>query len=97
MNVRENYVVCVHPEPVEELGRVREKLEAGDGFVSSSASRMAHAVLDAVVDEYLPIMDALRPGPTRSRQSCSGAMRMTPYGRSTTCSASNTCSPRYGG
>ena len=58
MYVGSNYVVCVHPRPIKELGRVREKLEAGDGFVSS-ASRTAHTVLDAVVDEYLPIMDAL--------------------------------------
>lgn len=58
MYVGGNYVVCVHPEPVEELGRVREKLRAGDGFVSS-ASRVAHTVLDAVVDEYLPVMDNL--------------------------------------
>ena len=59
MYVGRNYVVCVHPRPVKELGRVREKLEAGDPFVSSSASRVAHTVLDAVVDEYLPIMDGL--------------------------------------
>ena len=59
MYVGRNYVVCVHPEPVKELGRVREKLRSGDGFVSSSASRMAHTVFDAVIDEYLPIMDTL--------------------------------------
>ena len=59
MYVGKNYVVCVHPRPVKELGRVRQKLKAGDGFASSSASRMAHTVLDAVVDEYLPIMDSL--------------------------------------
>ena len=58
MYVGGNYVVCVHPKPVPELGRVREKLKAGDGFVSS-ASRMAHTVLDAIVDEYLPIVDVL--------------------------------------
>ncbi|QIN79324.1 magnesium/cobalt transporter CorA [Rubrobacter marinus] len=59
MYVGKNFVVCVHPKPVAELGRVREKLRAGDAFVSASASRIAHTVLDAVVDEYLPIMDAL--------------------------------------
>ena len=59
MYVGPNYVVCVHPKPVKELGRVREKLKSGDGFVSSSASRTAHTVLDSIVDEYLPIMDAL--------------------------------------
>ena len=41
MYVGRNYVVCVHPNPVKELGRVREKLRAGDELVSSSASRVA--------------------------------------------------------
>ncbi len=58
MYVGTNYVVCVHPEPIRELRRVREKLRSRDEFVSS-ASRIAHTVLDAVVDEYLPIMDGL--------------------------------------
>ncbi len=58
MYVGKNYVVCVHPKPVKELGRVREKLKAGNGFVSSAA-RIDHTVLDAVVDGYLPIMDTL--------------------------------------
>jgi magnesium transporter len=55
----ENYVVCVHSKPVPELDRVRERLRAKDEFVSSSAPNVAYAVLDAVVDGYAPIMEAL--------------------------------------
>lgn len=55
--VGENYVVCVHSRPLRELRRARDRLRAGDDFVS--AANVAHTVLDAVVDEYLPIMDTL--------------------------------------
>ncbi len=59
MYIGNNYVVCVHPRPLRELNRVRQRLLAGNKFVSSSPANVAHAVLDAVVDEYLPIMSRL--------------------------------------
>ena len=59
MYVGENYVVCVHPRPLRELDRVRHRLLAGDHFVASSPANVAHTVFDAVVDEYLPIMNRL--------------------------------------
>ena len=59
MYVGENYVVCVHPRPLRELSRVRRRLGAGNSFVSGSPASVAHTVFDAVVDEYLPIMNRL--------------------------------------
>jgi magnesium transporter len=59
MYVGKNYVVCVHPRPLRELDRVRRRLLAGDDFVASSPANVAHTVFDAVVDEYLPIMNRL--------------------------------------
>jgi magnesium transporter len=59
MYVGENYVVCVHPRPLRELDRVRRRLLARDEFVCASPASVAHAVFDAVVDEYLPIMNRL--------------------------------------
>ena len=59
MYVGKGYVVCVHPRPLRELERVRRRLVARDEFVSSSAANVAHTVIDAVVDEYLPIMNRL--------------------------------------
>ena len=59
MYVGENYVVCVHPRPLRELLRVRRKLGSGNRFVSDSPANVAHTVFDAVVDEYLPIMNKL--------------------------------------
>ena len=59
MYVGKRYVVCVHPRPLRELDRVRRKLLARDDFVSSSAANVAHTVIDAIVDEYLPLMNRL--------------------------------------
>ncbi len=60
MYLGKNYVVCVHSRPLRELDRVRRRL-SGNEFVSSSPANVAPTVLDAVVDEYLPIMSRL-PG-----------------------------------
>src|SRR5919202_3991457 len=57
--VGKNYVVCVHDKPLPELDRVRKKLRAKDRFVSSSTANVAYTVIDAVVDEYAPIMESL--------------------------------------
>jgi len=59
MYVGNNYVVCVHPRPLRELGRARGRFLSRDEFVCSPPANVAHAVLDAVVDEYLPIMNRL--------------------------------------
>jgi magnesium transporter len=59
MYVGHNYVVCVHPRPLRELERVRSRLLSRDELVSSSSANVAHTVLDAIVDEYLPIMNRL--------------------------------------
>jgi len=57
--VGQNYVVCVHARPLRELDRVRRRLLAGNDFVASSPANVAHTVFDAIVDEYLPIMNRL--------------------------------------
>jgi magnesium transporter len=59
MYVGENYVVCVHPRPLREPDRVRRRLLSRDKFVTSSPANVAHTVFDAIVDEYLPIMNRL--------------------------------------
>lgn len=59
MYVGANYVVCLHPRPLRELDRVRRRLLSKNEFVTSSPANVAHTVFDAVVDEYLPIMNRL--------------------------------------
>lgn len=57
MHVGDNYAVCVHSRPLRELCRVRQRLLVRNEFVISSPANVAHTVFDAVVDEYLPIMN----------------------------------------
>lgn len=59
MYVGNNYVVCVHHRPLRELDRVRRRLLSRNEFVTSLPANVAHTVFDAVVDEYLPIMNRL--------------------------------------
>jgi magnesium transporter len=59
MYVGENYVVCVHARPLRELDRVRRRSLVGNEFVASCPANVAPTVFDAVVDEYLPIMNRL--------------------------------------
>src|ERR671921_2140984 len=59
MYVGNNYVVCVHHRHLRELDRVRRRLLSRNEFVTSSPANVAHTVFDAVVDEYLPIMNKL--------------------------------------
>jgi magnesium transporter len=59
MYIGANYVVCIHNRPLRELSRVRQRLLSGSEFVSASPANVAHTVFDAVVDEYLPIMNRL--------------------------------------
>ena len=59
MYIGQNYVVCIHPRPLRELDRVRRRLLSQNEFVSSSPANVAHTVFDAVVDEYVPIMNRL--------------------------------------
>jgi magnesium transporter len=59
MYIGENYVVCIHPRPLRELDRVRRRFHARDQFISASPANVAHTVFDAIVDEYVPIMNKL--------------------------------------
>jgi magnesium transporter len=59
MYIGENYVVCIHPRPLREFERVRRRLLSRDEFVTFSSANVAHTVFDAIVDEYLPIMNRL--------------------------------------
>jgi magnesium transporter len=53
----QNYVVCVHSQPLTELDCVKKELRMGDEFVRSSAANLAYTVLDAVADAYQPAME----------------------------------------
>ena len=52
-------MISTHTKRLRELERVRRRLLSRDEFVSSSPANVAHTVFDAIVDEYLPIMNRL--------------------------------------
>lgn len=53
-----NYVVTYHKTPVRSVEQVREIIRKKNGFVmGSSATLLTHAVLDRLVDNYMPVLD----------------------------------------
>ncbi len=54
-----NYVVSCHREPVPAIAQFRERLERNGMHAHRGADWLLHSLLDALVDEYLPIVDAV--------------------------------------
>jgi len=54
-----NYVVSCHREPVPAIETFRQRCNRGDNHLSQPADWILHGLLDALVDEYLPIVDEL--------------------------------------
>ena len=57
--VGRNYVVTVHmgPEPVIDL--TRRRLEEGQNALAASPGYLTYVLMDTVIDEYFPVLDAL--------------------------------------
>jgi magnesium transporter len=53
------YVITVRHGPGSELSSARERLEARPDLLKLGASSAVWAVLDKVVDDYLPVVDAI--------------------------------------
>jgi len=54
-----NYVVSCHREPVPAIEQYRERCRRDDYILTHTADWLLHGLLDALVDEYLPIVDAV--------------------------------------
>lgn len=54
-----NYVVSCRREPVPALDHFRERCEKDEYVLSHPADWLLHGLLDALVDEFLPIVDAV--------------------------------------
>ena len=53
-----NYVVTFHKEPVKSVQQVREAVQKKpDTFLGHGADLLVHAVLDHLVDNYMPVLD----------------------------------------
>ncbi|MDO8616594.1 MAG: magnesium/cobalt transporter CorA [Dehalococcoidia bacterium] len=54
-----NYVVSCHQQPATAIEHFRERVRRDEGLLSHGADWLLHGLLDALVDEYLPIVDAV--------------------------------------
>jgi magnesium transporter len=54
----ERFLITVHPVPLEPVSRLRRRLERG-GLPGTGGDFLAHAVLDRLVDELLPLAEQL--------------------------------------
>jgi len=54
-----NYVVSSRREPVSAIDAFRERCQQDEYVLSHSADWLLHGILDALVDEYLPVVDAI--------------------------------------
>jgi magnesium transporter len=58
-HVGRNYVVCCHQAPVSALDAYRSRCERGAPVPGNRSEWLLHGLLDALVDEFLPIVDAV--------------------------------------
>jgi len=54
-----NYVVSCHHDVLPAIEQFRERCRRDDYILTHSADWLLHGLLDALVDEYLPIVDAV--------------------------------------
>jgi magnesium transporter len=54
-----NYVVSCHREPVASIEQFRERCVRDERNLRGTADWVLHGLLDAIIDEYLPIVDAV--------------------------------------
>ncbi len=57
--VGRNYLVTVHREPMPVLAEVADRWKAGVREVSTGIAGVLHSLLDSIVDDYFPVVDAL--------------------------------------
>jgi magnesium transporter len=54
-----HYVVTAHAGRAEAVATVADRLERSPDLMGRGVERLAHAVMDATVDEYFPILDRI--------------------------------------
>jgi len=54
-----NYVVSCHLQPVPAIDQFAERCHRGEYILAHSADWLLHGLMDALVDEYLPVVDAV--------------------------------------
>jgi magnesium transporter len=54
-----NYVVSFHNEPLHFITQLRRRIDEGGRELSRGAGGLAHSLLDMLVDDYQPVVEAL--------------------------------------
>jgi magnesium transporter len=54
------FLVTFHPAPLKSVAAVLERCAKANGLVARGPDRLAHLVLDALVDNYKPVTDEFR-------------------------------------
>ena len=54
-----NYIVTIHHKAIPVLEETRRRWNRNPAFVSTKPAYILYSLLDAVVDDYFPVMDAL--------------------------------------
>ncbi|CAN5748689.1 hypothetical protein BH18ACT11_BH18ACT11_22180 [soil metagenome] len=57
--VGEDFVVTVRHSEAPDVGDVRRSLEADPGLLRRGPEAILHAIMDRVVDDYMPVVDGL--------------------------------------
>lgn len=59
MFIGKNYVVTVHNEPVAQLQETLRRWQSPSSPLGQDVGSLVYALLDAIVDEYFPLMDQI--------------------------------------
>jgi magnesium transporter len=54
-----HYVVSLHKQPLASIAELRQRAESGGRLMTRGSAFLAHALFDAVVDDFHPVVEAL--------------------------------------
>ncbi len=57
--VGENFLLTIHMDPIPSLKNALDRAEKNVGLMSSGSDNLLYQVIDALVDNYFPVMDML--------------------------------------
>ncbi len=57
--VGSDYVVTLHPEPLQPLQDLHKRWQANPNLMRPGASYLLYEIMDEVLDDYFPLLDAL--------------------------------------
>lgn len=57
MFIGPNYLVTIHSEPITQIQETVKRWQAADSPLEQDVGSLVYALLDAIVDDYFPVMD----------------------------------------